>query len=42
MIYEKKNTLDKKVCDGMISWYENKVSDNNVRVFIQMFLMKIE
>ena len=26
MIYEKKNTLDKEVCNGMISWYENKVS----------------
>ena len=29
MIYEKKNTLDKEVCDGMISWYENKVSTGN-------------
>ena len=29
MIYEKKNTLDKEVCDGMISWYENKVSNGN-------------
>jgi len=29
MIYEKKNTLDKEVCDGMISWYENKVSTSN-------------
>ena len=33
MIYEKKNTLDKEVCDGMISWYENKVSDNNAEGF---------
>ena len=33
MIYEKKNTLDKEVCNGMISWYENKVSDNNAEGF---------
>tara|TARA_B100000282_G_scaffold263058_1_gene212854 strand:- start:151 stop:735 length:585 start_codon:yes stop_codon:yes gene_type:complete len=31
MIYEKKNTLDKEVCDGMISWYENKVSTGNTK-----------
>ena len=25
MIYEKKNTLSKEICNDMISWYENKI-----------------
>ena len=24
MIYEEKNTLDKEVCNDMISWFDNK------------------
>ena len=26
MIYEKKNTLNKEVCNDMISWFENKIA----------------
>ena len=30
MIYEEKNTLDKEVCNDMISWYENKLISGEV------------
>lgn len=32
MIYEEKNTLDKEVCNDMISWYENKLISGEVGI----------
>ena len=32
MIYEKKNTLNREVCNDMISWYENKLIAGEVGI----------